>query len=386
MCSYVQDRRYCGQGESNGRLNGVRHFHCNDNCGCFVNWQDLYLSSCFDDASDNQSTINPRWAISTETLLSCLSEDDNNCEPKQDNSTVVNSLDERPQHTRELCVIESGNPELATTLDSSEREWWEIPKGNIHISSEVVTTAEWGYISNGILCGQKVAVKRFHKDIISQLTVNRVLREIGSAAQIHHPNLLLFIGAIIDRDNGPCIVTEILDQTLKSANEDKLLTEHSKLLILRDVALALNYLHSHRLKIAHGAVDSSNILLEALRNDTWKAKLSDFALVRWIHPTKGETTKQRPTVSKIDLIPDAQFQEVVSPEKDICCFGHLVFKIVFNVMPVDSAAGDFVRVPPLQGNPHPQMYKLAENCTKQLSRERLTMKEILMIIDDIILL
>ena len=195
------------------------------------------------------------------------------------------SVEKSPNENR-YTILEGRKDFRVTEINIStgfEREWWEIPRKNIRVSSVVLKRDEWGYVTQGVLCGQKVAVKSFHQDIVAQLVSNQVQQEMQMMAQVHHPNLLLFIGAILDPVAGPLIVTELLDQTLQSAYEDQLLEEHSKLPILRDVASALNYLHSHCPPIIHGGINSSNVLLEALRNGRWKAKLSDFGMVNLIH-------------------------------------------------------------------------------------------------------
>ena len=79
---------------------------------------------------------------------------------------------------------------------------------------------------------QKVVVKSFHRDIVAQFVSDQVPQEMRKMVQIHRPNLLLVIGAVLDPVAGPLIVTELLEQTIKSAYEDQLLEEHSKLLIL----------------------------------------------------------------------------------------------------------------------------------------------------------
>ena len=154
-------------------------------------------------------------------------------------------------------------------------ELWEVPEEDVHVSNNL-GTGGWGYVAEGTFCRQKVAVKCLHRGILSQFTTNHVRREISIMVQVRHPNLVLLIGAVLNTDTGPLIITELLDRTLRSAYEEHLFEEHCKLPILRDVAAALSYLHSHRRPIIHRDVSSANVLLEAVRNNAWKAKLSDF--------------------------------------------------------------------------------------------------------------
>ena len=157
-------------------------------------------------------------------------------------------------------------------------------------------------MAEGTFRGQKVAVKCIHRGILSQFTTNHVRREISIMAQVRHPNLVLLIGAVFNADTGPLIITELLDRTLPSAYEDvdHPLEERCKLPILRDVASALNYLHTHRRPIIHRDVSSSNVLLLALRDGNWLAKLSDFGSANLIRtattPAEGAVTYSAPEV------------------------------------------------------------------------------------------
>ena len=94
-------------------------------------------------------------------------------------------------------------------------------------------------------------------------------------AQIRHPNLVLFVAAVLSEQTGPMIVTELLDTSLRTAYEDKHIGANKRK-IFEDVSLALVYLHGQREPIIHRDVSSANVLLISQPNDTWLAKLSDF--------------------------------------------------------------------------------------------------------------
>lgn len=60
--------------------------------------------------------------------------------------------------------------------------------------------------------GQKVAIKMLHLEIASPHYNQLEQHEISMMSQVCHPNLLLFIGGILDHPSGaPIIVTELLD-------------------------------------------------------------------------------------------------------------------------------------------------------------------------------
>ena len=259
-------------------------------------------------------------------------------------------------------------------------ELWEVPREDVHVSNKILGTGGWGYVAEGTFRGQKVAVKCLHRGILSQYTTNHVRREISIMVQIRHPNLVFLIGAVLNADTGPLIITELLDRTLRSAYEDHTLEERCKLPILRDVASALNYLHTHRRPIIHRDVSSSNVLLLALRHGNWLAKLSDFGSANLIRtattPAEGAVIYAAPEVSTDERV-------VQTTKVDVYSYGVLVCEITLCQFPPDpSNFPDYLAC--LQGEPNNRIHQLATNCTKRDPEERLTMHNVLIHIDELI--
>ena len=155
---------------------------------------------------------------------------------------------------------------------------WNVSHTNVQITKEELGRGGWGVIQVGLFREQRVAVKQLYKIIMSEENLLLMSHEINTMSILRHPNLLLFIGAVLDHPSGnPLIITEIMDASLRSVYERNQLTnEMAKLMILRDVAAGLNYLHCLDDPIIHRDVNSANVLLESKGPDRWKAKLSDF--------------------------------------------------------------------------------------------------------------
>ena len=206
--------------------------------------------------------------------------------------------------------------------------FWEVSHEEVEVSSAILGTGAWGWVSEGMFRGKLVAVKRLHKDLVSQFTVEHICREINIMAQLRHPNLVLFIAAVMDSEGGPLIITEILSMSLRQASNQKLLRESSvKLSIFQDVAAALNYLHQHQEPIIHRDVSSSNVLLEPLPQNLWRAKLSDFGsanLARYsATPGEGATVYAAPEAAKGPQ----------TPKMDVFSFGILMCEIATGEFP-----------------------------------------------------
>ena len=112
----------------------------------------------------------------------------------------------------------------------------------------------------------RVAVKRMHIAILNQRNQDRLQREMRLLAEVRHPNLLQFIGAVFDQ-SPPLIVTELLDINLRPAYEQQRLGPGHKLSIFTDIARALDYLHQRYEPIIHRDVSAPNVLLQRMPNN-----------------------------------------------------------------------------------------------------------------------
>ena len=260
-------------------------------------------------------------------------------------------------------------------------ELWELPREEVHISNTILGTGGWGYVARGTFQGQTVAVKCLHRGILSPQNEGRVRREISIMSQVRHPNLLLLIGAVLTVEGaGPLIVTELLDRSLRSAYEGGMLEERSKVPVLRDVASALAYLHSHHhTPIIHRDVSSANVLLEAIRHDRqWKAKLSDFGSANLSHlattPAEGAAVYSAPEVST-----DNRSRQTV--KIDVYSFGVLMCEVCLCRFPPErrhfpSMLSDVRRTAP-------DIFLLALDCTSHTHQDRPGMRDVLQRIDQL---
>ena len=168
-----------------------------------------------------------------------------------------------------------------TAVDES----WKVNYKEVTLTKQELGRGGWGVIWIGEFRGQKVAVKQMHELIVSPEFLQLLNREINTMAQLRHPNLLQFIGAVLDHPSGnPMIITEIMDISLRGAYEKKQLSPVPVsicLSIMRDVAVGLNYLHCLPDPIIHRDVSSANVLLESKGPGKWKTKISDFGSAKF---------------------------------------------------------------------------------------------------------
>jgi len=268
---------------------------------------------------------------------------------------------------------------LGTTLSrghSQEIEFWRVSPEEIQVNNEELGRGAWGCVTRGTFRGQHVAVKKVHSYILKPHTVNRIHREISTMAQVRHPNLVLFIAAVLDDRTGPMIITEILDTNLRTAYEENQLG-CNKLHIFQNVASALNYLHLHREPIIHRDVSTANVLLEAVANNVWKAKLSDFGsanLVRFATtPAEGAIIYTAPEA--FPQHPDSPTPPPPqTPKIDVYSYGVLVGEVVTQELPDPDKLQEMVQQVRRQW---PQIHPLVAAAIKYRPDDRPTMAYIL---------
>ena len=135
--------------------------------------------------------------------------------------------------------------------------------------------------------GTPVAIKKFIYKESKEDNLKEYKREISTLNLLHHPNLVIFMGVIAEKNN-ISIVTEYCEggtlfELLSKKNKIEISWE-LKIKILLEIAIGMNFLHSNNPPILHRDLKSLNILLTdkiEKKNDTTNIKISDFGLSRF---------------------------------------------------------------------------------------------------------
>ena len=236
------------------------------------------------------------------------------------------------EEVRQLQSIIEQQPKLGTDSDIS---FWLVSHNEVHSSGEELGSGAWGRVTKGTFRGQKVAVKQLHSGIKSPYYDKLLRREISLMAKVRHPNLLLFIAAVLDKPgrSDPIIITELLDTSLRHAYTSGLITsKRVKVSVLRDVAAALNYLHLQKEPIIHRDVSSANVLLQALPDNKWRGKLSDFGSANL---AKLATTPGPGAI--VYCAPEAFIRGKQSPKADVFSYGKLFCEVYSSQFPDPDA-------------------------------------------------
>ena len=249
---------------------------------------------------------------------------------------------------------------------------WKVSYKDVSVTKEELGRGGRGVVHVGVFMEQKVAVKQLNTVVLDESSLAIMNREISNMSRLHHPNLLLFIGAALDNPFGhPLIITEIMDTNLRKAYEEGQLTEEraTRLSILRDTAAGLNYLHCHPDQIIHGDVSSANVLLESRGLGKWRAKLSGlFGCARNVF---SETVD---TVEVYEAPETLLTYQSWTTKMDVYSYGVLACEVMCGQFP-ESVAVFYTMLQSIASS-SPSAGQLIQDCVKENPDNRLTMKRV----------
>ena len=164
----------------------------------------------------------------------------------------------------------------------------------IELTKNELGTGSYASVYELNYLGLKCAGKKLHESLLKQgdgttYALSRFEEECRLLSQVRHPNIVQFLGVYFEEGmQVPILVMDFLPVTLSSciAKNGILLPEFSYS-ILYDIALGLNYLHSHVPPIIHRDLSSNNVLL----TPDMKAKVSDLGVAKIVNLTPLQVSR-----------------------------------------------------------------------------------------------
>jgi serine/threonine protein kinase len=201
-------------------------------------------------------------------------------------------------------------------------------------------------------------------------------------SELHHPNIVLFIGACVKKPN-LCIVTEFMKQgSLRDilANNTIKLAWKQKLRMLRSAALGINYLHSLHPVIVHRDLKPSNLLVD----ENWNVKVADFGFARIKEENATMTRCGTPCWTAPEIIRGDKYDE----RADVFSFGVVMWQVVTRKEPF--AGRNFMGVsldvlegkrPQIPNDCPAELRKVMKKCWHGLAEKRPTMERVVAFFD-----
>ena len=249
---------------------------------------------------------------------------------------------------------------------------WAISREEVELLDDELGKGAWGIVTKAWFRGEIVAAKRIHEALSKQnpeFLYNAVRRELDIASNLRHPNLVLFLGAVVEGKLGELIIlNELMDNSLRNVLAEGQLSRSQIKSFSIDIARALNYLHSCKPQpLIHRDVSSANVLLQRLGPDYWKAKLSDYGSLKAINLacTLGPG-------SPVYAAPEAMHMGKQSCKMDTYSFGVLLIEMLSCKLPTLQ-----LRPKLLQEIEWQEMRMLIETCIRAYPDERPEMQQII---------
>jgi len=248
------------------------------------------------------------------------------------------------------------------------RPAWSVVADEIEMLDEEVGRGAWGIVKKARFQGMTVAAKCLHEAFREEMTdhvLQAFRREMNIAANLRHPNLVLFLGATVE--GNLIILNELMDTSLHAGLEKEQLSHNQIVIIASHVARALNYLHSWKPEpLLHRDVSSANVLLESVGPSSWKAKLSDYGSLKAIN-IATTLAPGNPTYAA----PEALRPGPQSCKMDAYSFGILLMEMCTNQLPNREDLVSLLQVIKWQA-----MLELIQICIQDDPNARPTMKEV----------
>ncbi|XP_024030376.1 serine/threonine-protein kinase CTR1 isoform X2 [Morus notabilis] len=206
------------------------------------------------------------------------------------------------------------------TEEDSNIQWNEL------VLMKKIGSGSFGTVYHAKWCGSDVAVKILKEQDFHASNFREFLKEVNIMKRLQHPNIVSFLGAIIQPPN-LSIVTEYLSngclyKVLRMPDAAVILDERLRLNMAYDVANGMNYLHQLKPPIVHRDLKSPNLLVDS----TYTVKVCDFGLSR----SKVNTFLSSKTAAGTPewMAPEVLLDEPSNEKSDVYSFGVILWELM----------------------------------------------------------
>jgi serine/threonine protein kinase len=248
----------------------------------------------------------------------------------------------------------------------------------------------YGNVYRGECRGKEVAIKKLFKQNLKPQTIAEFKKEVEICSRLHHPNVLLFMGACT-KPRELSIVTELMPKgNLETVLRDEkaVLSLRRRMLYARDTALGMNWLHMSDPPIVHRDLKPSNLLLD--KHGT--VKVCDFGLSAIKLTEKLKDTDSIPG-TPLWMAPEVLMGRELDEKCDVYSYGIVLWEIFTRTEPFPQFQSyrefkraitvENVRPPIPEGCPE-SLARLMELCWDPDSEKRPSFAEVIPMLDVVI--
>ncbi|KAL8543759.1 hypothetical protein ACS0TY_004356 [Phlomoides rotata] len=261
------------------------------------------------------------------------------------------------------------------SLMNSEIRWDDLQL------REEIGQGSFAVVYHGLWNGSDVAVKVYSGNQYSEETLLDSKKGIDIMRRLRHPNVLLFMGAVIS-EGRIAMVTEYMTRgslfkVLHRSNQS--LDIRRRLQMAVDVARGMNYLHCRNPPVVHRDLKSSNLLVDK----SWNVKVGDFGLSKLKYATFLTAKSGRGTPQW--MAPEVLRNELSTEKSDVFSFGVILWELVtesipwsdLNSLQVVGVVGFMDRRLDLPDNIDPQVSSIISECWQSNPEDRPSFEHII---------
>jgi len=252
---------------------------------------------------------------------------------------------------------------------------WKLPFNDLKLTRKI-GKGNFGEVYDGEYLGTRVAIKKLYF-VDDDFMQKYIEREMDTLTGLAHPNIVQLIGLCIETDD-MYIVTEFVsggDLRCKLKEADISIDWPTRLAIARDIALAMNYLHSKN--IMHRDLKSHNLLVA----EGWKIKVCDFGLARSA-PNDGDRNLMTIVGTNEWMAPEVAIGENYALSADVFSYGMVLFEIITREKPPPRKLKDMYAFNTEEhravcpADTPEEFWKLLVDCTAHTPADRPTFKDV----------
>eukprot|EP01119_Soliformovum_irregulare_P013795 TRINITY_DN3709_c0_g3_i5.p1 TRINITY_DN3709_c0_g3~~TRINITY_DN3709_c0_g3_i5.p1 ORF type:complete len:420 (+),score=153.66 TRINITY_DN3709_c0_g3_i5:92-1351(+) len=242
-------------------------------------------------------------------------------------AAAIAQAKEAIEREKDVDALEQLNSSGTTVINGKilELSEFEVDPQALEDSNERIGSGSFGEVYRGTYMGSEVAIKKLKVGNLSSQDIKDFAHEVRMMSRLRHPNIIILLGACTKPEK-LCMVTELMPRgsVADYLNGTNSLTLLQKMMICKQTAQAVNWMHNLSPPVLHLDLKPANLLLDKHFN----VKVADFGLsmlkVQNLEVANG---------SPYFMCPEMFEKKEITEKADVYSFGILIWEIMTEGVP-----------------------------------------------------